>query len=116
MCGQEIHAYDDFLNDGGVRGKGGGNAERFIAFQNCASATRRAAPCVRCTRSLDNGLGIPPDAWETGQHQILVEETARTCKRYLSAYRHDESEEHRTQALHSLVLLGKLRTDMHWIT
>ena len=56
------------------------------------------------------------DAWEAGRHGILVEETLGMCAQYLTAARREESEEHRAKTYHSLVLRGKLRTAVRWIT
>ena len=54
--------------------------------------------------------GRPPqDA--RGRHPNL-----RTCAQYLTAAHREESEEHRAQNFHSLVLQGKLRTAVRWIT
>ena len=45
-----------------------------------------------------------------------VQDTARTCEQYLSASRRKESEEQREKAFTGLVLRGKLRTAVQWIT
>ena len=47
---------------------------------------------------------------------MLVEDTLRTCAQYLTTARREDSEEHRDQNFHSLVLRGKLRTTVWWIT
>ena len=39
----------------------------------------------------------------------------RTCTQYLTAFRIEESKEHRAKIFHSLVLQGKLRTEVRWI-
>ena len=47
---------------------------------------------------------------------MFVEDILRTCAQYLTTALREESEEHRDRNFHSLVLLGKLRTAVHWIT
>ena len=46
----------------------------------------------------------------------MLEETLRTCTQYLTAVRRDDYEEHRDKTYHSLVLQGKLRMAVRWIT
>ena len=47
---------------------------------------------------------------------MLVGDTLRSCKEYLNAVRREETVEHRAQTYHSLVLHGKLRSVVRWIT
>ena len=47
---------------------------------------------------------------------MLVENTLRTCAEYLTVARREETAEHQPKKLHSLVLPGKLRTLVRWIT
>ena len=47
---------------------------------------------------------------------MLMEETLRTCTQYLTSAYREETEEHRAKTYHSLVLRGKLRTAVRWIT
>ena len=47
---------------------------------------------------------------------MLVDDILRTCTQYLTAALREESEEHRDRNFHSLVLLGKLQTEVQWIT
>ena len=47
---------------------------------------------------------------------MLVEDTLRTCAEYLTVAQKEEMAEHRAQTFHSLVLRGKLRTTVRWIT
>ena len=47
---------------------------------------------------------------------MLVEDTLRTCAEYLTVARREETAEHRSQTYCSLVLRGKLRTAVPWIT
>ena len=41
---------------------------------------------------------------------MLVEDTMRACREYLTVAWREETAEHRDQTYHSLVLRGKLRT------
>ena len=45
-----------------------------------------------------------------------MEETLCTFAQYLTAASREESKEHRTKTFHSLVLRGKLRMVVQWIT
>ena len=56
------------------------------------------------------------DAWESGRHGMLVEDTLCTCAQYLTVACREESKEHRAQTYHSLVLQWKLQTAVRWIT
>ena len=47
---------------------------------------------------------------------MLVEDTMRTCAEYLAVAQREETAEHQAQTFHSLVLRGKLRTAVSWIT
>ena len=55
------------------------------------------------------------DTWGEGKHTMLVEDTLRAYKEYLTVARREETTEHRAQTYHSLVLRGKLRTAVQWI-
>ena len=56
------------------------------------------------------------NAWEAGRYTMLVEDTLRSSTQYLTAFRREETAEHRTKTFHGLVLCGKLRTTVRWIT
>ena len=47
---------------------------------------------------------------------MLAEDMLRMCAEYLTVARREETAEHRAQNYHSLVLRGKLRTAVKWIT
>ena len=47
---------------------------------------------------------------------MLVEDTLRSCEEYLSVAWREETAEHQAQTYHILVLRGKLRTAVRWIT
>ena len=56
------------------------------------------------------------DAWEAGELGILAEDTARTSEQYLATNRGEDSLEHRAKIFHSLVIRGKIRSSVRWIT
>ena len=47
---------------------------------------------------------------------MLVEDTLRACREYLTVVRREETAEQQAQTYHSLVLRGKLQAAVHWIT
>ena len=47
---------------------------------------------------------------------MLVGETLRSCKEYLTAAWREDTVEHRHQTYHSLVICGKLLSAVRWIT
>ena len=66
------------------------NAERFIVFH---MVIMLCAHLISGAQAIQRQIGKHLGAWEADQHQIMVEETAYTCKQYLSASLHDKSEE-----------------------
>ena len=89
------------------------NMDKFTVFQ---TATLLHVPHVTASHAIRWRIGKCLDTWEDGQNQMLVKETDHTCNQYLSKARRDNSEEHRAKTFHSLVLRGKLRTVLQWIT
>ena len=47
---------------------------------------------------------------------MIVEETLHTCTHYPATARSEDSEEHNAKTYHRLVLQGKLRKEVRWIT
>ena len=47
---------------------------------------------------------------------MLVEDTLSSSTHYLTAVRREETAEHRAKTFHGLVLRGKIRTAVRWIT
>ena len=78
------------------------NAERFIIFQTVI--LQRALNVIKSCeirRRIDRRL----DAWEAGEHEMLAEDTVRTCTQYLSTSKEGgDSLEHWAKIYHSLVL------------
>ena len=55
-------------------------------------------------------------AWGSGKPAMLVGDTLRSCEEYLTAAQREETADHRAQTYHSLVIRGKLRSVVRWIT
>ena len=73
--------------------------------------------CINLRGIVNTVCLIEPLSMEkVNNHRMLLEETLRTCTQYLTAEHTEESEEHRAKTFHSLVLRGKLRTAVQWIT
>ena len=89
------------------------NSERIIVFQK---VILQRAQHVTKSHAIRRRIGKRLDTWEVKCHGMLVEDTLHTCAQYLTSARREESEEHRLQTFHSLVLQVKLRTTVRWIT
>ena len=89
------------------------NSKRFIVFQ---TVTLQRTRHVTSSRDIRRRIEKRLDAWEEGQQAMLVEHTLRSCAQYLTAVRRNESAEHWAKTYHILVLRGKLRMVVRWIT
>ena len=89
------------------------NLERFIVFQTVILQRARHATAFHAIR---HRIAKRLNTWGEGKHAILVGDTLRSCEDYLIAARREEKAEHRAQTYHSLVLCGKLRSAVRWIT
>ena len=89
------------------------NLERFIVFQ---TVILQRAHRVTASQAIRRRIKKRLDTWGEGKHAMLVEDTLRACKEYLTVAWREETAEHRAQTYHSLVLRGKLRTVVRWIT
>ena len=89
------------------------NSERFIVFQ---PLTLQRARHVTESRDIRHRIENRLDAWEAGRYGMLVEDTLRSSTQYFTAVCREETAEHRAKTFHGLVLRGKLRTAMRWIT
>ena len=89
------------------------NSERFIFFQ---TVILQRARHVTASHAIRRRIEKRLDAWAERKHRMLVEDTMRTCTEYLTVAQREETAEHRAQTYHSLVLRGKLRTAVRWIT
>ena len=89
------------------------NSERFIVFQ---TVMLQRARHVIASRDIRRRIERPLDAWEAGRFAMLVEDTLRSSTQYLTAVRREETTEHQAKTFHGLVLRGKPRTAVRWIT
>ena len=87
--------------------------ERFIV---CKTVTLQRARHVTASRDICRRIEKRLDVWEAEHYEMLVEDTLRSCKQYLTIIHREETVEHRAKTYHSLVLRGKLRTAVRWIT
>ena len=81
------------------------NANKLIVFQ--AVILQRVRHMTRSSairRIIDHRLG----AWGAGYFRILVEDMARTCVKYLSTGKEEDTAENQDNILHRLVFWGKL--------
>ena len=89
------------------------NSERFIVFQ---TVTLQRACHVTASRDIQRRIEKRLVPWEAGQFSMLVDDTLRSSTQYLTSVRREETAEHRAKTFHGLVLRGKLRTAMSWVT
>ena len=89
------------------------NSERLIVFQMVIlQQSRHITASHTIRRRIEKRL----DAWGEGKHAMLVKDTLCTCAEYLTVARREETKDHRAQKFYSLVLRGKLRIAVRWIT
>ena len=89
------------------------NSERFVVFQTVALQRARHVTAYRnIRRRIEKRL----DTGEAGHFAMLVEDTLKSSTQYLTAVHREETAEHRANTFHGLVLRGKLRTAVRWIT
>ena len=89
------------------------NSERFIVFQ---TVTLQRDRHVTASWDIQRRIEKRLDVWEAGRYGMLVEDTLRSSTHYLTAVRREETAEHRAKIFHGLVLRGKLRMAVRWIT
>ena len=89
------------------------NSERFIVFQ---TVILQRACHVTASHAITRRIEKRLDAWGAGKHAMIVSDTLSSCEEYLTSARREETAEHRAQTYHSLVLRGKLRLAVRWIT
>ena len=89
------------------------NLEQFIVFQTVIlQRSQHVTTSHAIRKQIEKRLGT----WEDSRHGMLVEDTLCKCEQYLTAVRREESEDHRAQTFHSLVLRGKLCMSVRYIT
>ena len=89
------------------------NLKRFIVFLTVMLQWDRH---ITASQAILQRIEKRLDTWESSRHEMVVEDTMRTCAQYLIAACREEYEDHRAQTFHSLVLQGKLQTAVEWIT
>ena len=89
------------------------NLERFIVFQTMILQRSRH---VTVSQSIRQRIEKRLDPWAEGNHRMLVEETLWTYVEYLTIAQREDMAEHRSQTYYILVLCGKLRKAVRWIT
>ena len=89
------------------------NSERFIVFQ---TVILQRARHVTASQAIHRHIKKWLDAWGEGKHVMLAEDTLQACKEYLTIAQREDTAEHWAQTYHSLVLRGKLRMAVRWIT
>ena len=106
-----------FVGTLGVEFKGVGdrlwNLERFIVFQTVIVQQARH---VTASQAIHQRIGKRLDAWAEGKHLMMAEDMLQACGEYLTVAWREETPENRAQTYHSLVLRGKLRTAVRWIS
>ena len=78
------------------------NLERFIVFQTLILQRARH---ITASHAIRRRIAKWLEAWGLG-----------SCEEYLTSARREETAEHQDQTYHSLVLHGKLRSAVRWIT
>ena len=89
------------------------NSERFIVFHMVALQRARH---VTASRDIRRRIEKRLDTWEAGQFAMLVEDMLRSSTQYLTSVLREETAEHQAKTFHGLVLRGKIRTAVRWIT
>ena len=89
------------------------NAERFLVF---TMVVLQRTPAVKRATDIRARLQSRMDAWEEGKFDMLVQSTVRTAESYLSLARGQETQEQRAKRFNDLVLAGKLRSAVRYIT
>ena len=89
------------------------NSEWFLIFQ---TVILQQACHFTASHAIRRRIKKRLDALEAGHHGFLVEEILRTCAQYLTPACREESEDHRAETFHILVLRGKLLMAVRCIT
>ena len=98
----------------GNHGRKGELLERrvFHRISDSDFTTRRH---ISCAQEIRRRIMTRLDAWDVGKHQMLMEETKRTWKQYLSASWQEELEEQRAMTSQLLSCVGKMWIAVRWI-
>jgi hypothetical protein len=89
------------------------NSEKFIVFSMVIlQKSKQVTNSGDIKRRITNRL----DSWENGKFDMLVQDTHRTAMAQLSKMRGQETEEQRGKTFSRLVLQGKLRSAVRYLT
>jgi hypothetical protein len=89
------------------------NSEKFLVFQMVIlQRSKEVSGAGNIKRRLTRRM----DAWEKGKFDMLVQDTERTALAQLAKARGDSTPEQRAKTYARLVLQGKLRAAVRWIT
>jgi hypothetical protein len=89
------------------------NSERFLVFQMVVlQRSKEVSGAANIRRRITTRL----DAWEASKHDMLVQDAERTALAQLARVRGTETPEQRAKTFARLVLQGKLRTAVRWVT
>ncbi len=89
------------------------NSERFIVFQ---MVVLQKSKDVKTSGAIRRRLTTRMDSWEAGKFEMLVQDTERTALAQLARVRGVETQEQRANKFAKLVLQGKLRSAVRWLT
>ncbi len=89
------------------------NSERFIVFQMVILQRSKG---VTKAGDIKKRLSNRMDSWEANKFDMLVQDTERTALGQLASRRGRDTPEQRAKIYNRLVLQGKLRTAVRWLT
>jgi hypothetical protein len=89
------------------------NSEKFIVFQAVILQRSRE---VKNAGAIKRRLSNRMDAWEVGKFDMLTQDTERTALAQLARVRGTQTPEQRAKTYARLVLQGKLRAAVRWLT
>ncbi len=89
------------------------NSERFIVFQMVILQKSKE---VKTSGAIRRQLTMRMDSWEAKKFEMLVQDTERTALAQLARVRGVETQEQRAKTFARLVLQGKLRSAVRWLT
>ena len=89
------------------------NSEKYIVFQ---IVILQKSKMVTASGDIKRRIGKRMDSWEAGKFDMLVQETERTALTQLARIRGGQTQEQRAKTFSRLVLQGKLRAAVRYIT
>jgi hypothetical protein len=89
------------------------NSEHFLVYQMVMLQRSRE---VKTSSAIGQRLTTRMDSWEAGQYTVLVQDTERTALAQLTWVQDVETQYQQAKKFTWLVLQGKLRTAVQWVT